>query len=30
VVVDYQDRAVHGFDSRHRADPFTYGWPYNV
>ena len=30
VVVDYQDGAVHGFDSRHRANAFTYGWPYNA
>ena len=30
VVVDDKDGAVHGFDSRHRANPFTYGWPYNT
>ena len=30
VVVDDEDGAVHGIDSRHRADPFTYGWPYNT
>ena len=30
VVVDDQDGAVHRVDSRHRANPFTYGWPYNT
>src|SRR4051794_34063214 len=30
MVVDDEDGAVHGFDSRYREKTFTYGWPYNT